>query len=83
MLRSTIAVFALLLAGSAAAQAPVPATDITAAEVQAFVKQLPPMAISDRPIRVVDVGGYKIGVDRKSTRLNSSHIQKSRMPSSA
>ena len=23
------------------------------------------------------------GVDRKSTRLNSSHIQKSRMPSSA
>ena len=28
--------------------------------------------------------GIKIGaVDRKSTRLNSSHIQKSRMPSSA
>ena len=25
----------------------------------------------------------KIGLDRKSTRLNSSHIQKSRMPSSA
>ena len=24
-----------------------------------------------------------VGVDRKSTRLNSSHIQKSRMPSSA
>ena len=24
-----------------------------------------------------------IGIDRKSTRLNSSHIQKSRMPSSA
>ena len=23
------------------------------------------------------------GIDRKSTRLNSSHIQKSRMPSSA
>ena len=29
---------------------------------------------------VVDIGG---GTDRKSTRLNSSHIQKSRMPSSA
>ena len=29
----------------------------------------------------VDV--VNIGVDRKSTRLNSSHIQKSRMPSSA
>ena len=26
---------------------------------------------------------YRITVDRKSTRLNSSHIQKSRMPSSA
>ena len=25
----------------------------------------------------------KPGIDRKSTRLNSSHIQKSRMPSSA
>ena len=24
-----------------------------------------------------------LGIDRKSTRLNSSHIQKSRMPSSA
>ena len=28
-------------------------------------------------------GPSKIRVDRKSTRLNSSHIQKSRMPSSA
>ena len=27
--------------------------------------------------------GYRVLVDRKSTRLNSSHIQKSRMPSSA
>ena len=26
---------------------------------------------------------YKRNIDRKSTRLNSSHIQKSRMPSSA
>ena len=32
----------------------------------------------------LDAGGGTIGVlDRKSTRLNSSHIQKSRMPSSA
>ena len=27
--------------------------------------------------------GYTVSLDRKSTRLNSSHIQKSRMPSSA
>ena len=26
---------------------------------------------------------WLLGIDRKSTRLNSSHIQKSRMPSSA
>ena len=35
----------------------------------------------------VDAGGsqciWQDGLDRKSTRLNSSHIQKSRMPSSA
>ena len=43
------------------------------------------------PINVVDMGliyGVDISADnkiedRKSTRLNSSHIQKSRMPSSA
>ena len=32
---------------------------------------------------VEDFGAEKKGLDRKSTRLNSSHIQKSRMPSSA
>lgn len=46
----------------AAAQSPLPATDITAADVKAFIKQLPPNAVSDRPVRVVDVGGYKLGV---------------------
>ena len=30
-----------------------------------------------------DPAHTRIGLDRKSTRLNSSHIQKSRMPSSA
>ena len=30
-----------------------------------------------------DLGRYGVPIDRKSTRLNSSHIQKSRMPSSA
>ncbi len=64
MREAMIASFVLVLACPAAAQAqaPVPATDITAADVQAFLKQLPPNAISDRPIRVVDVGGYKVGV---------------------
>jgi mannose-6-phosphate isomerase-like protein (cupin superfamily) len=62
MLKATIALVGMTLALPAAAQSPLPATDITAADVQAFVKQLPPNAISDRPIRVVDVGGYKVGV---------------------
>ena len=31
----------------------------------------------------LEPGRYAVTVDRKSTRLNSSHIQKSRMPSSA
>ena len=30
-----------------------------------------------------ELPGGRIQIDRKSTRLNSSHIQKSRMPSSA
>ena len=39
-----------------------------------------PMYESDDPIgRAI----WKAGIDRKSTRLNSSHSQQSRMPSSA
>ena len=38
-----------------------------------------PLALGRR----VESGGSKRDLDRKSTRLNSSHIQKSRMPSSA
>jgi hypothetical protein len=54
----------LLLVSSipASAQTPIPATDITAASIQAFVKALPRDAVNDRPIRVVDVGGYRVGV---------------------
>ena len=32
---------------------------------------------------IASTSGWEIVTDRKSTRLNSSHIQKSRMPSSA
>ena len=35
------------------------------------------------PISTHEVVTFKAALDRKSTRLNSSHIQKSRMPSSA
>ena len=45
-----------------AQSAPLPATDVTAAAIDAFLTALPRNAVSDRPIRVVDVGEYKVGV---------------------
>jgi quercetin dioxygenase-like cupin family protein len=38
------------------------ATDITAADIDAFIDALPEDRISDSAIRVIDVGGYNIGV---------------------
>jgi mannose-6-phosphate isomerase-like protein (cupin superfamily) len=55
-------IFALLIATSAKAQSPMAATDITAAQVQAFIKDAPHDRNSDRPIRVVDSGGYRVGL---------------------
>jgi mannose-6-phosphate isomerase-like protein (cupin superfamily) len=54
-----------MVAGCAAAvfaQEPLPATDVTGAQMQAFLKALPRDAITDAPVRVVDVGGYRVGV---------------------
>jgi mannose-6-phosphate isomerase-like protein (cupin superfamily) len=50
------------MAGAAGAQEPLPATDVTAAQMQAFLKALPRDAINDLPVRVADVGGYRVGV---------------------
>lgn len=51
------------MALSAIAQTPpLPATDVTNAEIQAFINSLPKDAVSDKPIRIVDVGGYHVGV---------------------
>ncbi len=44
------------------AQVPAGATNITAAEVQAFLAQMPRNDGGDLPIRVVDAGGYRIGI---------------------
>ena len=51
-----------VMASSARAQAPMVATDITAAQVQAFLKDAPHDRNSDRPMRVIDAGGYRVGV---------------------
>jgi hypothetical protein len=52
-----------LTASHVLAQQPTPAAvDISAAAVKAFIDKLPADRISDLPIRVADVGGYKVGV---------------------
>ena len=62
MSKIMIAMFLLLSASAARAQAPTVATDITAAQVQAFIKDAPHDRNSDRPMRVVDAGGYRVGI---------------------
>lgn len=63
MLKTTLGVSALLVALSTAAQTPpIPATDVSHADIQNFIDALPPNVVSDKPIRIVDVGGYHVGV---------------------
>jgi len=56
-----VTVLAVVTLPPASAQT-APATDVTAADVAAFLEALPTDRISDLPIRVVDVGGSKVGV---------------------
>ena len=58
----TIGLAASVALTAAAQQPPLPATDVTSAEITAFIDKLPKDAISDLPIKVVDVGGYRVGV---------------------
>src|ERR1700729_3723975 len=62
MNKIAIGVLGVVLTGSVVAQSPLPATDVTAVEIQAFLKALPRDAVSDKAIRTVDVGGYRVGV---------------------
>jgi mannose-6-phosphate isomerase-like protein (cupin superfamily) len=62
MRKIVLGIFVMLMASSVKAQSPTAATDITAAQVQAFIKDAPRDRNSDRPIRVIDVGGYRVGV---------------------
>ena len=61
MRKIVMGIFVMLIASSGKAQAPMVATDITAAQVQAFIKDAPRDRNSDRPIRVIDTGGYRVG----------------------
>lgn len=63
MIKSTLVLLTLLMALSTIAQTPpLPATHVTNADIQAFINRLPKDAVSDKPIRIVDVGGYHVGV---------------------
>jgi hypothetical protein len=54
--------FAAVAVPCSAQQPPLPATDVTAAQMKAFIDNLPKDAISDSPVRVVDVGGSRVGI---------------------
>jgi mannose-6-phosphate isomerase-like protein (cupin superfamily) len=45
-----------------ASGAPLPATDVTSAQMLDFLNALPKDKISDSPVRIVDVGGSRIGI---------------------
>jgi len=79
LFRSVLAaVVVLTWATASAAQAPPPpALDLSAAEVKAFIDRLPTDRVSDLPIRVTDVGGYKVGiygVFRPKTQPGDSNV---------
>ena len=51
-----------LRAQTSAAGPAKPAVDVSSAAITSFIDKLPKDRISDLPIRVADVGGYKVGV---------------------
>ena len=52
----------LLTATGVAQNPPLPATFIPNSDIQSFIDTLPRNAVSDKPIRSVDVGGYHVAV---------------------
>jgi mannose-6-phosphate isomerase-like protein (cupin superfamily) len=62
VLRVFVVAVAVLTSAAAGAQTPPPAVDITAADIKAFSDKLPKDRVSDLPIRVADVGGYRVGL---------------------
>ena len=58
-------------------------TTATTEHVFDFQALLHPATVFEQPRDVVTHPSLTMGEDRKSTRLNSSHVSLSRMPSSA
>ena len=60
---ATLAMLVILAASPVSAQELPQATDVTSADIQKFINDLPRDAVSDRPIRIVNVtGNYQVGV---------------------
>ena len=75
---------AQVVSGSASQQPPAPAAGL----LEDAERRIGPLKVKGQSFTIVlhekrVRGKAERGLDRKSTRLNSSHIQKSRMPSSA
>ena len=63
MLKIGFGLVVLSLALSSAAEGPsIPSTVVSNTDIQSFINALPRDVVSDKPIRVVDVGGYRVGV---------------------
>ncbi len=60
---ATLTMLVILAAPPVRAQELPQATDVTSADIQKFINDLPRDAVSDRPIRIVNVtGNYQVGV---------------------
>jgi hypothetical protein len=60
---STMAIAAFGSAAfSTASEAPSQATFLSAADISKALKQMPPTAATDQPLRIVDAGGANVGV---------------------
>ena len=62
---------------------PAASVDLTTASPSVAESSIPPQVEEETGLRRETSNRDSSSLDRKSTRLNSSHIQKSRMPSSA
>lgn len=62
MLNVLSTVVVLLFASAAAAQTPLAATDVPAADIAATLKRAIAEQITDTPIRTVDAGGHHVGI---------------------
>ena len=62
MAKLTIGVLLSACLAVAQESGPAPATDVAGLDIQNVLSQLPKDKITDEKIRVVDVGGYRVGV---------------------